>query len=150
MMRLRLRKRDRGVRQAVIALVLALVLSGVALGFKTPDHASITENALHQLGSGFVPTAVTEVMNSNACVDVVTPMLFCTGNEFDKQCIPAFSEICLSCQSDPESHFDDEKLVGASVRLRGLHDVFERYASQGHYVEARKVLGMALHLIQDF
>jgi hypothetical protein len=133
-------------------LTIGLALAPAARAFDTDVHASITKQVLSQMG--FTDFAAFEISGANLCVDLGP-----TPDETDNQCLPpaitigvggvigAFGERQLGAAPD---HFDDEKIPEGVARLADLRDKAVFAAQAQRWILSRKLIGAALHSIQDF
>lgn len=128
------------LRQAVLVsgMLLLLVWRTPVQAFQPGIHSEITETALKQItvplatNTSFSQSAITEIVKGN--VDVDDPCGF--GGEF-----------CLSA-----AHCDDESIPACAKRIYEKRDrvLLLLQIPKRDAKEARKVLGQALHTIQDF
>jgi hypothetical protein len=136
----------------ILILLMAPRINPVSLAFKIESHRDITAQALLAVSPGFSAVSVTEILDANECVDFGV-RLFTDGDEFDKPCLPAVWHSSQAYDQQfhaPEDHFDNEYVLQGMARLRMLKTRVVRFSTEGHYIEARKLLGMALHTVQDF
>jgi hypothetical protein len=133
------------LRSAPGPLFLALGLAAAAVsGFDVETHRDITKQALAMARYPFTASSILEVQNANQCIDTGP-----TESTPDQPCVP--EAICAECQfSLAHHHFDNESFLKGSQWIVGLRDQVVVEAGQGHYVQARKLLGFALHTLQDF
>ncbi len=137
----------------VLFLLLAPQIAPLSVAFVVGIHKSITHAVLSGMSPPFNALAMGEVEDANFCVDLGIE-LFSDGDEMDKPCVPAwkvsYQMADVQIFGPPENHFDDEEFLKGAARLRTLKVRVVEYAQRGQFIESRKVLGMALHTIQDF
>jgi hypothetical protein len=150
----------------VLFLLLILQINQPSGAFEIDIHRDITGYVLRSrflLSDGSSPRfsqlAIIEIQNANECVDKGA-QLFSNGDELDSPCLPSGYTGLAIHQNPPgnplpssyagQDHFDNEQIVEGMVRVRWLKEQVILFANQGRYTQARKVLGMALHTVQDF
>jgi hypothetical protein len=122
----------------VVPLIIATAV-GVALAFSIPVHRNLTKETLASITAQvngqpktFSKRALEQVADSNEDVDSI---IFLSAAVFH-----------------PERHFTNESFAASSARLKNLKSqiVANVKADPPDGDEARKLLGQALHTLQDF
>jgi heterokaryon incompatibility protein Het-C len=120
----------------IVPLIICLVI-GVALAFSIPVHRGITKKTLAAITANvagkpktFSNRALEEIQDANEDVD------------------DTFSAALFH----PERHFTNESFSASSTRLRDIKTqiITKLTAENPDGGEARKLLGQALHTVQDF
>ncbi|MEX2264237.1 MAG: HET-C-related protein [Bryobacteraceae bacterium] len=119
-------------------------------GFDTDYHRDMTAEALKKSKVTWSDTAIHEIQDANLCMDLGVQKRVPKNDEFNEPCTPS-PIYCGECQETrPERHFDGENIRKGSAWVRELRDAFITNVNEGHFTQARKVLGFALHALQDF
>jgi hypothetical protein len=144
-------ERLRCIARARISIcVLIVFMACPAPAFKIPIHRAITEEVLRYLA--FNEKAILEIADANECVDHGPNISF---TQLDKPCVPdsilvAPGAIAWQHVGAPENHFDNEEIAKGINRVRLLKSQIVGLLKAGRYVQARKLLGAAIHTLQDF
>ncbi len=165
------------MRTRCVALLCGVLLScaSEARAFEFDIHVAITREAIAAVlaslpadirgmvstspvpPTGFSPTAIREIGNANKATDTGDcgrkddPKVAASPcGAFDGLLGETLAAYRYLEKEPAEDHFDAEQIVASSNRLFERRMLIRQYLLQRNFIGARKVLGPALHAIQDF
>src|SRR5206468_11467106 len=100
----------RRATRVLLLLLLVPLIARLSVAFSIDVHKLITRTVLTGMTPQFSPSAMDEILNANACVDLGIA-LFGVGDEMDQPCIPSWPLSQPNFHQQfraPEDQFDDE------------------------------------------
>ena len=144
------------IRKMFRGLVVLIAAAQGTAAFPTEIHRKITVEVIRNLVASrqdfrYSEAATEEIDNANECIDM-GPEMFAQNR--NSPCLPnrvvASPLEVRSALNRAEDHFDDERIADGFLRLEALRAFIREETAAGNYALVRKMLGAALHAIQDF